>query len=528
MSMFVDHLLEALAHPAGRLSRPGDDLIVDTARYRALLMSELRGRQEADALQGGELAARSEALALLVRDGSLDAYLYGVADGLIEMGVVRDQALLDQFLHAATLARLGVYNYLTPTDQLLLDLAGRPPQPGGEELDVRLMARRYAIQLGLLSAPQVGTPALRSELGDAVRRLPCELVLPFLITLEGLSCYGPADPWRAPAEAYQLLYERGEALLFTKKERQAEVDARGVWRAGRLRRWLRMGLCDAPPQVLWPAGCEQVVQLNSAGERALSEALRTPPAEVVRLCEQLFRWSRQQALRQLLPPEAAPPPRGRRPTVLSADVIRLETVEELFDADAHRAAPGGGEGEARRQKARAGEALRHGPPPLPHDLEAVDVEELCRATLRDLQANPIYGHVSFSLTVPPGTPREELRLPHGRRTLRMLLSELLTTAAGAVVRQSMPRILIELLIADGELCIILHDNGPGIPVSQRPRVFAETVPPGESAPRYLLGTVRRTLEESLHGRLEIAAPRLGGASFRLSLPRASARSTAAA
>src|SRR5688500_10675767 len=124
------------------------------------------------------------------------------------------------------------------------------------------------------------------------------------------------------------------------------------------------------------------------------------------------------------------------------------------------------------------------------------------------------------MVVPPGTPRERLHLPTGRRTLRVLLADLLTTAAGAVARLALPRLLLELVVTDGEGCVLLHDHGPGMQVGQGPRSLADAAKPGEPAPRYRLGSVRRTVEEGLHGRIEIAAPRLGGASFRLTLPGA--------
>jgi signal transduction histidine kinase len=236
--------------------------------------------------------------------------------------------------------------------------------------------------------------------------------------------------------------------------------------------------------------------------------LRSPPSDVALLCEQLFLRSRRQILAQLLPraaEELAPAPTN------VAQVVPI-------DAGA-RAASGHREPEETLDDLleEVPAPPRRPPPPPPE--EVVDVEELCRSTLRDLQVNPSHGHIGLSMHVAPGTPRGRLCLLHGRRALRMLLAELLTAAAAAVARVPMPRILVELSASEHELVLCLHDNGPGIPVSQRPAVFADSAPPGEAAPRYLLGGVRRAVEEGLRGRIEIAAPRLGGASFRVAIPR---------
>ena len=93
-------------------------------------------------------------------------------------------------------------------------------------------------------------------------------------------------------------------------------------------------------------------------------------------------------------------------------------------------------------------------------------------------------------------------------------------------RDEIKRYVLELSATETELCLYLHDNGPGIPISQRPLVFSERLPAGEPSPRYLLGAIRRMVEESFRGRIEIAAPRLGGASFRLVFPRDEVRQAA--
>ncbi len=633
MSMFVDRLMEALASPSLHPSQSGDDLLVDGAKYRALFMTELRERQRVQGLlvsesrrpTEGHAAPRAaeEAAAAWVKDGWLDDSLHGIADSLIEMGVVRDQVLLDHFLHAAVLERLGAQNFLSPTDSMLLHLSARPVSLGCEELDVRLLARRYACQIGLLLSQVPGGPAALSELGETARRLPPELVLPFVVTLEGLSSYGSADPWRAPQKAYHLLYDRAEVSLHRDEARRMEADPEGMWRFTRLRRWARMGLCEALPAARLPEDCEYAVRLSATGHRALHEALRSPASEVALLCEQLYARSRQQTLAALRPRQAVlrdagmvlplypvdlPPPRAT--ATFSRAFDSAQRSEAPFSGSAQRSeAPFSGSAQRSEApfsgSAQRGEApfsgsaqrseapghfttlddffgpihlepevppatrseihsdgrptLRHGaavplvevpplidvsmnpdPPPEQEGLPAVemraanpaqeqesfDVEALCKSALRDMQASPRFAHVSLSLAVQPGTPKKRLCLVQGRRPLRILLAELLTAAAAAVSSQTLPRVLLELSASESELSLWLHDNGPGIPISQRPLVFVDRLPHGEPPPRYLLGAVRRVVEEHFRGRIEIAAPRLGGASFRLSFPRHAAQKAA--
>lgn len=457
--MFVDHLIEALLLSSRRQSGAGDDLIVDTARFRGLLMAELRRPRDA-APQG-----QKEALIAAIRDGELDEHLQQVADRLIEMGVVREQALLDQFLGAAVLLRAGAPCGLSPTDELLLDLAR------GDDLDeghTRLLSRRYAVQLGLL-APSDEPGLRRTELGDAVCRLPCELVLPFLVAIEALSSYGAGDPWRAPDEAFRLLYERGEVLLAPGPGPGPGMDdPQGLLRPSRLRRFIKMGLCEP----LADSG----VRLTGAGRRALHESLRTPPSDLALLAGRLFHACRERTLSQLLPRQAT--------------LRETGTVVPLSR-----------------------------PAPSIEEPEPVDVEEVCRAALRALQEDPARAHIGTSLIAPQGMGIWRLPLHGGAQPLRALLDQLLSRCAAAVAEQPAPRLQIELLDGGEDLVVLVHDNGPGIPVSQRPQIFLTQPPQGEGEPpRYLLGDVRRAIEETLRGKIEIAAPRLGGASLRLTLP----------
>lgn len=462
--MFVERLIEALHLSPHRQSSAGDDLIVDTAHFRGLLMAELRRAQPTS-------PPGREALIASIRDGELDEHLQQVADRLIEMGVVREQALLDQFLEAAVLLRAGAACGLSPTDALLLDLARRDDQDEG---DTRLFSRRYATQLGLLTPADEPGALRRTELGDAVCRLPCELVLPFLIAVEALASYGDSDPWRAPDEAYRLLYERGEALPGTD-------DPQGLLRPSRLRRFVRMGLCEPVPA---PGGQgagagpgtderprRRGVRLSSSGRRALHESLRTPPSDLALLARRLFHDCRERTLSQLLPRHAT--------------LRETGTVVPL-------------------------------PRPPAEEPEPVDVEEVCRAALRALQEDPAHAHIGTSLIAPQGLWR--LPLYGGPVRLRALLDQLLLRCAAALAEQPAARLQIELLDGGDDLVVLLHDNGPGIPVSQRPQVFLTQPAEGEPPPRYLLGEVRRAIEETLHGKIEIAAPRLGGASLRLTLP----------
>lgn len=74
---------------------------------------------------------------------------------------------------------------------------------------------------------------------------------------------------------------------------------------------------------------------------------------------------------------------------------------------------------------------------------------------------------------------------------------------------------------DGELMrLTVDDDGPGIPVEQRQRMFARGVQLDERHAGSGLGLdIVRTLAETYGGRIEVAASHLGGARFVLWLPR---------
>lgn len=582
MASFVDTLLEALTPPHCLCAAPEDDLWVDMASLRGLLMGALRRPLSLARAAGPAPAVLAMgALATWVRDGGMDAYVQGVADTLIEMGVTREQEVLDRFLRAAVLDVLaagplapleaGAARLAAP-ERLLLDLALRGPalRPSGEGSapgDLRVAVRRYARALGLLSHPDRGDPRGCTPMGAVMRHLPPELVLPALITLEGLTCTSADDPHRAPREAYHQLFLLGEATLPLHEESPgAALPPTG--RSGlRLLRWIRMGLCE---EARGPSAAPSSlrVRLSAVGRRALDEALRTPVSPIVRLCTLQHRRLREVALRALLPrrgalsgtsprlglahPESAhviaehsalPGPAALR-AAASARSVPLSAaprsaapprVEPTAPLRARRASPLGGNAVTPMDALLSPEQLRSALPLQPPlDDAPYDLEALCRAALRDLRINPRFHHIAALLVLRPGADLrgdpeaitapgtagdgQGLLLRGGRRALRRLLAELLAMAARAVSGQPLPRVLLELATGKEAATLWLHDNGPGIPVSQRPLVFAER-PNAETLPRYLLGGVRRVVEEVFEGRIAIAAPRLGGASFCLTLPR---------
>lgn len=83
------------------------------------------------------------------------------------------------------------------------------------------------------------------------------------------------------------------------------------------------------------------------------------------------------------------------------------------------------------------------------------------------------------------------------------------------------RVLVDVQREDGQLCITVDDDGPGIPEALRGRMFERGVQLDEHRPGAGLGLdIVRTLTQTYGGGIEALASPLGGARLRLCLPAA--------
>lgn len=83
------------------------------------------------------------------------------------------------------------------------------------------------------------------------------------------------------------------------------------------------------------------------------------------------------------------------------------------------------------------------------------------------------------------------------------------------------RVLVDVQREDGQLCITVDDDGPGIPEALRGRMFERGVQLDEHRPGAGLGLdIVRTLAQTYGGGIEALASPLGGARLRLCLPAA--------
>ncbi len=99
----------------------------------------------------------------------------------------------------------------------------------------------------------------------------------------------------------------------------------------------------------------------------------------------------------------------------------------------------------------------------------------------------------------------------GRAVLNLLLNAGQAASGGTVQ--------LRCTSGDGRVRIEVHDDGPGVPEEMRSRIFQPFfTTKGKGSGLGLLPV--RTAAESFHGTLELERSDLGGACFRLDLPRA--------
>jgi signal transduction histidine kinase len=150
-------------------------------------------------------------------------------------------------------------------------------------------------------------------------------------------------------------------------------------------------------------------------------------------------------------------------------------------------------------------------------LEPVELEDVVRVVLEDLDAVIVASHAT--VIVDAG-----LRLEGDATLLRALLQNLVANALKFASASGVePRVQVSAFELSGGWRITVDDNGPGVPVEQRDRVF-DLMERGtvQGVPGLGIGlSTCRRIVESQGGRIGIEDSPLGGASVWVVLPRAS-------
>ncbi|MCC7100633.1 MAG: sensor histidine kinase [Rubrivivax sp.] len=136
-----------------------------------------------------------------------------------------------------------------------------------------------------------------------------------------------------------------------------------------------------------------------------------------------------------------------------------------------------------------------------------------QALLRTMARLHAERRLSFELA--PGA--EDLAFRGEEQDLFELLGNLLDNAG----KWARTRVVVDLRQDDGQLCITVDDDGPGIPPAQRERMFERGVQLDERRAGSGLGLdIVRTLAETYGGSVQVQQAPLGGARLSLRLPRA--------
>jgi C4-dicarboxylate-specific signal transduction histidine kinase len=147
----------------------------------------------------------------------------------------------------------------------------------------------------------------------------------------------------------------------------------------------------------------------------------------------------------------------------------------------------------------------------------VDLNQLIQRAWEEIRAP----RVRFTLHGPG------VRVPGDRKVLLQALRELLRSAADAAQQSAAPAVTVEVQPGEDEVVLQVHDNGPPMSLADREAVLDTSWGLFTEGPRTGLVRAHRTL--AAHGvSLVLPAPRMGGTTARISLPRNRAVRRAAA
>lgn len=144
----------------------------------------------------------------------------------------------------------------------------------------------------------------------------------------------------------------------------------------------------------------------------------------------------------------------------------------------------------------------------------VDLNEICRTAARLLQHDALTRHAEIILSLDPRLPA----IVGDPIQLQQVLLNLLWNALDAVASSTNPKIVLRTLDRGEEVEVVVHDNGPGLPVAVQQHLFESfftTKPQGLG-----LGLVIvKSILERHQGVVRADNDEQGGATFRVVLPR---------
>lgn len=491
--MFFERLISTLHAPHSQLAVLDEALPLDIDRLRALFLARARARAEAGLLNEGTVAW----LFRLLAEGWLDEHFQLVRDALLELGAVNE---IDRLLDAAVQRLVGeTPRGLSHADTQLLLAAEQSAQGGGEgaaPLGLRLLARRYAMALGLIepvvqdSATGGQGPRLvrRTPLGDAALSLPRQQLLSFLLALEAAQSTGATgvvDRFCTPRKVLRAMFERRRFLVPTSATARRLHDPEGLFPWRSIRRLHLLGVIEPVVNTddgALGAGPDEprevyLYRLTHAGSQALSEALREPQGDLPQLVSALVQERCDRALRPLLLRTQArltpiaveaitPDPALLRATELPNDLLRHAAQHVELP-------PGALELASRRPitgeipPPRSGDPELPGPEPMedmPRILRLVpssgpetapqelDLGKLIQRAWDELQVQ----RVRFTLHGPGA------RALADRRALLQGWRELLRATADAALQapHGPAQVAIEVTTNEDTVVALVHDNGP--------------------------------------------------------------------
>ena len=160
--------------------------------------------------------------------------------------------------------------------------------------------------------------------------------------------------------------------------------------------------------------------------------------------------------------------------------------------------------------------------PVPPKLDRVDVNQVVREALEFSSATLRKGGISVGTELSPDLPR----CIADPRLLEQVLLNLITNAVQAMENETgRKRLGVATAQENGEVIIRVFDNGPGIPVHLREKIFDPFYTTRKAGHGIGLSFSHRVIENH-GGTLTASGSECGGAEFRITLPLDNERATA--
>ena len=150
--------------------------------------------------------------------------------------------------------------------------------------------------------------------------------------------------------------------------------------------------------------------------------------------------------------------------------------------------------------------------PLELDLEDVDLFDVARSALQQLENLPVRRGVQIEIEAPP----ERVAVQADRQLLEEAAVNLVRNACEACDGKG--RVLISVEAEGSSAWLEVHDTGPGVPPARRDEIFRLFQSSKDGGTGIGLAFSRK-IAESHHGTLDLADTPGPGACFRMTLPR---------